>query len=342
MTRPNTERIATVAVAGVMVLVAAAVAWYGRAAVPGRDEPGTVVVNLTGVGASGVWTLEEVNGLNYWWKTFEPATLQLRQGDEVVLNLRSADLFHSFYAPGLGVGPVEVEPGHRRTVRFRAERAGVYQYYCTSMCGTCHFYMRGWIVVTAPGEEPVHPPPVVCQQCLPDGAAAARAGDLAKPGEITEPAELVAHGAFLYLQKGCVTCHGPEGRGGVPNPNSTIREPPAHDATAQKLFLASAEDAEAFIEVVARAPELPEPQDLERLAEPPDIDRFPIVRTRFLNAREIVRLGRYTAKLDPAGPEPPLQMPAWEFLLGERDIDALLVYFVSLYDWEAEEGWGGG
>ncbi len=340
MRRLRTESIAAAAVLAAMLLVAAAVAWYGRAAVPGRGEPGTVVVSLTGVGASGVWTLEEVNGLNYWWKTFEPATIHLREGDEVVLNLRSADLFHCFYAPAFDVGPMDVEPGHRRTVRFRADRAGVYQYYCTSMCGACHFYMRGWIVVTAPGEEPVHPPPIVCQRCLPDEADAALDLPAQEDGR-AEPGDLVERGAFLYLQKGCVTCHGPEGRGGVPNPNSTIQEPPAHDTTAQKLFLASREDAEAFIDLVARAPELPEPQELETLEEPPEIGRYPIVRTRFLNAEEIVRLGRYTAKLDPDGPEPPLQMPAWEFLLGERDVDAVLAYFVSLQDWE-EETWGGG
>jgi hypothetical protein len=114
----------------------------------------------------------------------------------------------------------------------------------------------------------------------------------------------------------------------VPNPNSTIESPPPHDTTAQKLFLASEEDARAFIDLVCREP------DLEDLPEEPEIARFPIVRTRYANAEQIVRTGRYTAKLDPAGPEPPLQMPAWQYLLEEREIDALLAYFVSLYDWE--------
>lgn len=337
MTETRSERIAATALALTFVLVAGAVAWYGRSAVPGRGVPGAVVVNLTGVGASGVWTLQEVNGLNYWWKTFAPATIHLRVGDEVVLNLRSADLFHSFYAPGLGVGPVEVEPGHLRTVRFRAERAGVYQYYCTSMCGTCHFFMRGWIVVTAPGEEPIHPPPILCQQCQVDESLAGGGTALIQAGEVVEPRDLLRRGALLYLQRGCVTCHGPDGRGGVPNPNSTIKEPPAHDTTAQKLFLASEEDARAFVRLVAAEPELADPESLREATE---IQRFPVVRTRFLNAKEIVRLGRYTAKLDPAGPEPPLQMPAWQYLLEEREIDALLAYFVSLQDWE-EESWGG-
>jgi mono/diheme cytochrome c family protein len=337
------ETVATLLVLLPLLAGGGLVAWYGQTAVPGAGEPGTAVFNLTGVASGGVWTLAEVNGLNYWWKTFEPATLFIRLGDEVVLNLRSADLFHRFYIPAFALGPVDVEPGHMATVRFRADRAGVFQYYCTSMCGSCHFYMRGWIVVTAPGEEPRRPPPIVCQRCLPD-----------EPGFAPRPVagDPVALGAWLYQQKGCVTCHGPEGRGGVDNPNSANSPVPRHDTTAQKLFLASEEDAQALIELLRRTAELGvgamngnaagsaaalDPFDaFDVLDEPPEIGRFPVVRARFENAREIVRLGRISSRLDPEGPEPPLQMPAWKFLVEEREIDALLAYFVSLYPWEED------
>ena len=68
--------------------------------------------------------------------------------------------------------------------------------------------------------------------------------------------------------------------------------------------------------------------------EAPEIAMFPVVKTRYENAKEIIRKGRYSSKADPAGPEPPLQMPAWQYIIGEREIDALLLYFVSLYPWE--------
>ena len=257
------ERIAALLVLLSMLVVGAAVAWYGRAAVPGFREPGVVVFNLTGVASDGVWTLDEVNGLNYWWKQFEPATLHLEVGDRVVVNLRSADLFHRFYIPAFAVGPVDVEPGHMATVRFTATQAGVYQYYCTSMCGGCHFYMRGWIVVSAPGEPPIDPPAILCPLCLPDLGPP-------PPGD-----DLVALGSYLYQQRGCVTCHGPEGIGGVANPNSANSPVPAHNTTAQKLFLDSPDDAEALIELVTRAPGLAE------LDEEPEISRFPVVRARY-------------------------------------------------------------
>jgi len=314
------ETIAALLVLLSIVAVGVAVAWYGSAAVPGAGEPGVVVFNLTGVASSGVWTLDEVNGLNYWWKRFEPATLQVEEGDEVVINLYSADLFHRFYVPAFSVGPVDVEPGHMATVRFTASRSGVFQYYCTSMCGGCHFYMRGWLVVSAPGATPVEPPAIVCPLCLPDLGPP-------PPGD-----DLVELGGYLYLRQGCVTCHGPQGMGGISNPNSANSPVPAHNTTAQKLFLASPDDAQALIDLITRTPEL------EALEEEPEITRFPVVRSRYANAKQIIRDGRYSSKLDANGPEPPLQMPAWQYLIEEREMDALLVYFVSLYPWE-EEGW---
>lgn len=315
----NVERVARIAVLVPLLVVASAVAWYGRVSVPGAGEPDVVVFNLTGVGEDGVWTLEEVNGLNYWWKRFEPATLTVDQGDEVVVNLRSADLFHCFYIPDFEVGPVDVEPGHMVTVRFTATRAGVYQYYCTSMCGSCHFYMRGWLVVTAPGEDPVVPPPIVCNLCSPDAGPPPATGDLVDRGE------------YLYLAKGCITCHGPNGSGGVHNLNSANDPVPRHDTTAQKLFLGSPDDAEAFLDA------LRDTDDLANLEDPPEVRRFPVVLARYENAREIVRKGRYSSKVDPTGPEPPLQMPAWQYIVDDREIDALLSYFISLYPWEPDD-----
>jgi len=310
------ERIAALLVILPMVAVAAVIAWFGWASDLVSGNPNTVVFNLTGVAADGVWTLEPVNGLNYWWKRFEPATLYVSEGDEVVINLRSGDVFHRFYFPAFSVGPVGVEPGHTVTVRFTADRKGVFQYYCTSMCGGCHFYMRGWIVISGEGEEPVQPPPIMCTLCRPE--------DLPPP----DTADLVETGSYLYLAKGCVTCHGPEGHGGIVNANSANSPVPAHDTTAQKLFIDTPEDAETFIDLVTST------GDLRSLEEPPEINLFPVVRTRFENAKDIIRNGRYSSKADPTGPEPPLQMPAWHYIVGEREIDALLVYFVSLYPWD--------
>ena len=112
------------------------------------------------------------------------------------------------------------------------------------------------------------------------------------------------------------------------NVNSAYHVIPAHNTTADKLFLQSPEDAEAFIDLIQQT------TDLSALKEPPEIERYPLVKARFENAEEIIRQGRYSARLQPDGPEPPLQMPAWQHLIEERQIDALLVYFVSLQPWQ--------
>jgi mono/diheme cytochrome c family protein len=310
------ERIAALLILVPMAATAAVVAWLAgdlRGAIGHGD---TVVFNLTGVGADGVWTLAPVNGLNYWWRRFEPATLQVKVGQEVVLHLRSADVLHRFYLPAYALGPVDVEPGHTVTLRFTAERRGVFQYYCTSMCGGCHFYMRGWLVVSAADETPIEPPPILCTLCRPD--------DLPAP----DPTDFRERGSYLYIARGCVTCHGPEGRGGVANDNSANSPVPAHDTMAEKLFLSSPEDAEIFIATLETT------GDLGSLDPPPEIAMFPVVATRFENAKEIIRTGRYPSKASPAGPEPPLQMPAWRYIVDEREMDALIAYFVSLYAWD--------
>ncbi len=116
---------------------------------------------------------------------------------------------------------------------------GVFQYYCTSMCGTCHFYMRGWIVVTAAGEEPVEPPPILCSFCLVGDEPEPPPGDLAELGVSSSTAARAARPATAR-----------RARGGVVNDNSTNGTVPEHDTTAQKLFLASPEDAEAFIDLL--------------------------------------------------------------------------------------------
>jgi mono/diheme cytochrome c family protein len=312
------EKLAAISVLVIIVAVPGIVGWYQYVHIPGKYPSEVKVFDITGVAENGAWTLEKVSGLNYWWKRFTPMTLYLEVGDQVLLNLRSADLFHRFYVPGLNLGPVDIKPGCVEQVRFRAEKAGIYQYYCTSLCGGCHFYMTGWIVITPEGETPVHPEPIVCPLCFPD---------FEKPSHD----EMVLLGEYFYLKLGCVTCHSIEGRGGVENYNYINKTVPAHNTTAEKMFLSEREDAEAFNALLMKH------ENLDALEEEPDIPRFKFVVSRLKTAKEIVKKGKYCAKLDMDGPDPPLQMPTWQAMLTDRDIDAVFAYFITLYPWEDDE-----
>lgn len=312
------EKLAALSVLVVILAVPGTIGWYQYVHVPAKNPPDVKVFDITGVAETGSWTLEHVNGFNYWWKRFTPMTLHLEVGDQVLLNLRSADLFHRFYVPALNLGPIDIKPGSVKQVRFRAERAGTYQYYCTSLCGGCHFYMTGWIVITPKGEVPANPEPIVCPLCFPG---------FDKPSYD----EMVLLGEYFYLKLGCVTCHGIEGRGGVVNYNYINKTVPAHNTTAEKLFLSDRDDAEAFNALLMQH------ENLDDLDEEPDIPRFKFVASRLKAAKDLIRKGKYCAKLDPTGPDPPLQMPTWQAVLTDRDIDAVIAYFITLYPWEEDD-----
>ena len=304
------EKLAVISVLLVLAAVPLMVFYYQEVYRPSRYTE--KVITITGVGNRGAWTLKAVNGLNYWWKSFEPATIHLGLNEPVVLRFLSADVFHQFYVPELGIGPVNVDPGYVKEIRFKASKAGVYRYYCTSMCGGCHFYMQGWIVITPPGEKPAEPRPIACSLCLPA---------FQSPSE----ADAVALGEYLYQSMGCITCHGPEGRGGVANYNYIKKTVPNHDGTAAKIFLMDADDRQTFLTLIGTRADLANPE------KPPDISRYRLVMSRFNAAVELIENGKNAARLDLDGPEPPLQMPAWKHKINRRQIYAIMGYFISLF-----------
>ena len=314
----NKEKFAIFCTIAALILVPAFVVWYQYGYRPSQYPQDVKVIDLTGVAEQGTWTDETVTGLNYWWKNFAPAAIFLETGDEVILRFHSADVLHQFYVPELSIGPITVEPGHVVEYRFKADKAGVFQYYCTSTCGGCHFYMRGWIVITNPGEEPPKVDPIVCPLCLPNFGP--------PPGK--DPIQL---GEYLYQAMGCITCHGLEGRGGITNHNYLNKTVPAHNRTAEKIFLREEEDAETFLELIAGE------QNINDLDESPGIPLFKVVRDRFNAAVDLIKKGKNAAKLDMSGPEPPLQMPSWQEKLSQEEIYALLGYFISLQPWDEDE-----
>jgi nitrous-oxide reductase len=81
---------------------------------------------------------------------FVPDTIEVRQGDEITIHItnveQSTDMIH-----GLGIAEhdmnVVVDPGETKTVRFKANRPGVYPFYCTNFCSALHQEMQGYLAV---------------------------------------------------------------------------------------------------------------------------------------------------------------------------------------------------
>lgn len=294
---------------------------------PWQDAEQTPVIHLTGIMDQGIWTSERVHGLNYWWKTFKPAKLLLRKGEKVLLRLTSADVTHSFYMPELHPEPIVVKSGFTEELLLIPDTAGIFQYYCTTVCGDCHYSMQGQIVIGK--EKSLFPENLDHRQnsqlCQHDHRGVDKFNN-------NKTRSLVETGREIFNKKRCFTCHGKEGTGGVYNYNYVSTTVPALNTIAERMKIYWEEDAEIAIKLIEKG------FDLVSLEDDPPIDNF----TRFLaqhnSYREKIKNGSLIVqKKDSARPEPPLVMPAWDYILSDREIDALLAYMISLYPWEEWE-----
>lgn len=94
---------------------------------------------------------------------FQPASIQVQQGETVLLRFTSTDVTHGVaIGPGLGVDLGAVDPGHTQEVTMTFEHAGTYTFYCTTWCSPNHWRMRGVIevqgdsaLVSSPQADPV-------------------------------------------------------------------------------------------------------------------------------------------------------------------------------------------
>ena len=85
---------------------------------------------------------------------FEPATIEVNEGDRVRLLVRSADGLH-----GVGIKEFKVntkiprpKPGDEPVaIEFVASKAGRYPILCSEYCGSGHKEMTGTLVVNAAG-----------------------------------------------------------------------------------------------------------------------------------------------------------------------------------------------
>lgn len=269
------------------------------------------VIALTALARTGVWTDREVRATDYWRDGFPPARLVLQVGEEVVLRLKSADVHHSFYAPELGIGPIDVKPGHVAEARLKPRKPGLYPYYCTTVCGRPHFAMRGVIEVR------LQDVPVEVER-LPESG---RYWLLAPP---EAGASAVDRGRWLFYSRGCFTCHGREGQGGVPNFNYVAGTVPPLYKTADNLFLRKPAHVQAVIDLIERG------IAVEEFEGELDIPRFFLVKKQYENVENLIRRGSVAGKKEVEGPRPPLEMPAWEQHLSEREIDSLVAFLLTL------------
>jgi cytochrome c oxidase subunit 2 len=72
--------------------------------------------------------------------------LHLPVNEEIVIQIKSMDVLHSFFLPNARIKQ-DVVPGMRQFVWFRPNKQGSYDIVCAELCGWGHYKMRGRMVV---------------------------------------------------------------------------------------------------------------------------------------------------------------------------------------------------
>lgn len=143
----SNETVAIVVTVFLLIALPLSLVGYERVYLP-HKFPGARIVTLTAVAADGVWTEDSVIGTTYWRKRFEPVpAIEVREGQQVVLRLASADVLHSFAIPALGIGPFDVPAGEVREITFTARDPGTLLFLCWQVCSPDHGKLQGKIIV---------------------------------------------------------------------------------------------------------------------------------------------------------------------------------------------------
>ena len=136
----------------------------------------------------------EVIGHQWWWEVRYPDAgivtaneITLPVGQPVRVDLRSADVIHSFWVPNLH-GKMDVMPDHLTRFWLQADRAGAYRGQCAEFCGPQHARMAFEVLAT----------PVAAFDAW---VAAQRV----EPPPPQEPQR--RRGLAVYQAQGCATCH---------------------------------------------------------------------------------------------------------------------------------------
>lgn len=143
-------------------------------------------------------TIVNVTGFQWWWRLEYPDLgivtaneLHVPAGSRVVLNLDSADVLHSFWAPKLA-GKRDLIPNQDNQLWLIADEPGIYWGHCAELCLGPHAYMRFRVIVDEPEDFE------------------AWVDSFQQAGQQAQAAQddrLVEQGRMLYAQKGCVGCH---------------------------------------------------------------------------------------------------------------------------------------
>ncbi|TMN23461.1 cytochrome c oxidase subunit II [Lentibacillus cibarius] len=138
----------------------------------------------------------QVTGNQYWWHfNYEGQEIQTSQdmyipvGEKVYLNMKSADVTHSFWLPTV-TGKMDVNPDNENTMYIEAYEEGVYWGKCAEFCGPAHSLMDFKVIAVSQDEF---------DQWV---------ADMQNVDPDAEPDSAVAQdGKALFEENNCMGCH---------------------------------------------------------------------------------------------------------------------------------------
>jgi len=77
---------------------------------------------------------------------FSPGSLRVRKGEQVKLVMAATDHDHGFKLDDFNINQ-KIPKGTTVVVEFTADKAGTFQFRCSSVCGFGHRGMKGTLVV---------------------------------------------------------------------------------------------------------------------------------------------------------------------------------------------------
>jgi nitrous-oxide reductase len=107
-----------------------------------------------------IWTAEEARversgrNVEVWMLAvrsfFAPDVIRVREGDTVTIHVtnieQTRDELHGFAIDNYDINLV-IDPGETKSVTFKADKSGVYAFYCTNFCSALHQEMQGYFLV---------------------------------------------------------------------------------------------------------------------------------------------------------------------------------------------------
>jgi len=147
----------------------------------------------------------KVVGFQWGWRFeypegFTTNTLYLPVDQQVLLNLESTDVLHSFWVPEFRIKQ-DLVPGQITEYRITPSLIGNYKVRCAEICGTSHSYMEAPVIVLSQADYAVW---------RDDQIKLAKEQELASAGKPD-----AGRGQVLYQESGCKACHSVDGSKGV-------------------------------------------------------------------------------------------------------------------------------